>query len=168
LIPGGAPVKLDRLVRFHKPNGEIMTTTWILVSNASTARLYAKESGKRGLTMVKTFEHPESREKASELVSDQPGHYMGQGKGRGAFVEANPKEVEMERFALELAKELEAGRTHQAYGRLILVASPHFMGLLKARLSSHVLDLVSDTVEKDYSHDTEKELIKHLEPVILI
>ncbi len=145
-----------------------MTTTWILVANASKARLYSKESVKKGLALIKEFAHPESREKASALVSDQTGHYMGQGNGRGAFVEASPKEVEMEHFALELAKELETGRTHQGYNRLILVASPHFMGLLKARLSSHVLDLVTDTMEKDYSHDTEKELAKHLESVILI
>ena len=145
-----------------------MSTTWILVANASQARLYANSGVKKGLSLLKEFSHPESREKASELVTDQQGHYMGQGNGRGSFITREPKENEMEHFALELARELEQGRTHNSYARLILVSSPHFLGLLKARVSSHVRDLISETLEKDYLRATDKELADHLEPMIYL
>ncbi len=145
-----------------------MSKTWILVANGSQARLYANHGVKKGLNLVKEFSHPESREKASDLVSDQQGSFMGQGNGRGSFIALDPKENEMEHFALELAKELEDGRTHNHYSRLILVSSPHFLGLLKARTSPHVRDMVSDTVEKDYVRATEKELAGHLESVIFL
>jgi len=51
-----------------------MITTWILVANASTARLYVNHGAKKGMQLVKELFHPESRSKASNLVADRPGH----------------------------------------------------------------------------------------------
>lgn len=146
-----------------------MSTTWILVANASSARLYANQGPKKGLQLVKPFDHPESREKASDLVSDRPGHNQGHGNGHGSFVSAtDPKQNEAERFALELSKELDQGRATNNYERLILIASNPFMGMLNSRLSSHVRTLVSETIEKDYTRATEKELAGHLEHCIYL
>ena len=146
-----------------------MSTTWILVANASSARLYSNQGPKKGLQFVKQFDHPESREKASDLVSDRPGHNQGAGGGHGSFVPAtDPKQNEAERFALELSKDLDQGRGANSYGRLILVASNPFMGMLNSRLSSHVRALVSETIEKDYTRATEKELGGHLEHCIYL
>ena len=50
-----------------------MAITWILVANASQAKLYANTGPKKGLALVKDLKHPESREKAADLVSDRPG-----------------------------------------------------------------------------------------------
>ena len=146
-----------------------MITTWILVANASTARLYVNHGVKKGIQLVKELSHPESREKGSNLVSDRPGHYVGAGNGHGSFVSANdPKQNEAERFAQELAREMEHGRTANSYLRAILVAAPAFMGLLKSNLSSQVCKLVSEKVEKDYTKATEKELAGHLENIIFL
>ena len=82
-----------------------MTRTWILVANASVATVYSNEGPNKGLIRVKTLAHAASREKGSDLVSDRPGHSQSQGNGHGAFVAAkSPKEVEAQRFALELAR----------------------------------------------------------------
>lgn len=144
-----------------------MSTTWILVANASSARLYANQGPKKGLQLVKQFDHPESREKASDLVSDRPGQTRG--NGHGAFVAAtDPKQHEADRFALELSNELDQGRGANSYGRLILVASSPFMGMLNSHLSSHVRALASETIEKDYTKATEKELAGHLEHCIYL
>ncbi len=141
-----------------------MTRTWILVANASTATVYSNEGPNKGLTRVKTLAHAESREKGSDLASDRPGHSQSHGNGHGAFVAAkSPKEVEAQRFALELARELNQGRTNHAYERLLLVASPHFMGLLNQQLDAHVRKLVAVSIEKDYTKLPEKELAGHLE-----
>ena len=50
-----------------------MSITWILVANASLAKLYANYGPNKGLELVKELMHPESRQKNSELVTDRPG-----------------------------------------------------------------------------------------------
>lgn len=146
-----------------------MSTTWILVANASTARLYANHGAKKGVHLVKELSHPESREKASNLVADRPGHNPGAGNGHGSFVPAtDPKHNEAERFAQELAREMDHGRTSNSYQRAILVAAPAFMGLLRSNLGSQVSKLISESVEKDYTKASEKELAGHLEGIIYL
>jgi protein required for attachment to host cells len=146
-----------------------MTTTWIVVANASLALLYVNNGPKQGLQLIKEMAHPASREKASSLVTDRPGHNPGSGNGHGAFVPAtDPKQNEAEHFALTLSKTLEHGRTENLYKRLIMVASSPFIGLLNQRLTGQVRNLISDTIEKDYTRATPKQLTTHLENCIYL
>ena len=146
-----------------------MASTWIVVANASMAIVYCNDGPNKGLTKVKVLEHAASREKGADLASDRPGHSQSRGNGHGAYNPAKtPKEVKAERFALALARELDHGRTRNAYQRLILVASPHFMGLLNHQLDAHVRQMISDSIEKDYTKLTEKELAGHLQHCIFL
>lgn len=132
-----------------------MESTWILVANASTARLFVSEDPRRSLRLAKDFQHPQSRMKDSDLVADRPGH----GIGNGIFVPASdPHEQEAEAFAAELAAELERGRVSGECRRIVLIASPSFLGLLGGRMSAGVQALVSDTLQKDYTRNDEKSL----------
>ena len=45
----------------------------------------------------------------------------------------SPKEAEHERFARQLTQELLARLDQDAYGQLVLVANPDFLGMLRAR-----------------------------------
>jgi protein required for attachment to host cells len=131
-----------------------------MVANASQAKLYANNGPKKGLQLVKELLHPESREKAANLVSDRIGNYAGS----GSYAQpTDPKEHEAERFALELSRELEDGRVKNAYEKLIVVASSHFMGLLNQRISGQVKNKVAEFIEKDYTRLPVKELSGHLE-----
>jgi benzoyl-CoA reductase/2-hydroxyglutaryl-CoA dehydratase subunit BcrC/BadD/HgdB len=86
-----------------------MSTTWILVSNASTGKLLRNAGPNKGIELVREFFHPQSREKNGDLVSDRPGRNPGAGNGHGSFVPATlPKEHEADVLAIELARELEA------------------------------------------------------------
>ena len=146
-----------------------MTTTWILVANASQAKLYANTGPKKGLTLVKALQHPESREKAADLVSDRPGHMQSAGNGHGARQpRTDPKTNEARHFAQELARELNHGRTSGQAGRFILVAPPAFMGLINEKLDGPTAGLVTDRFEKDYTKSGEKELVGHLESCIYL
>ena len=141
-----------------------MQSTLILVANASAARLYAGDSGHRGLRLEKSYEHSASRQKSSDLVSDRPGHNPGSGNGHGSFVAASdPKQQEAEFFARKLAKELDQARqSNGGCRRIVLVAAPAFLGLLNKQLAPGVQALVSDTVQKDYTQADDKELTAHL------
>ncbi|NWG87813.1 MAG: host attachment protein [Hydrogenophilaceae bacterium] len=146
-----------------------MSTTWILVANASQAKLYANRGPKKGLELLKELDHPESREKGSNLVSDRPGHIQGHGNGHGSYVPpTDPKEHEADRFALELAREMEEGRTSNAYDRLIIAASSPFLGMLNGRLSNQVKGKLAESIEKDYTRMPVKELTGYLESHIFL
>ena len=146
-----------------------MATTWILVANASQAKLYSNTGPKKGLKLLKELIHPESREKASDLVSDRAGQMHSPGTGhRASQPKTDPKTNEARNFAQELARELNHGRTSSQVERLILVAPPAFMGLLNEKLDGPTANLVSDRFEKDYTKAPDKELAGHLESCIFL
>jgi protein required for attachment to host cells len=137
---------------------------WILVSDASRAVLLrTKEKDKPGLNVVGRFEHPDSRARARDLVSDANGRKPvgpppavrvgphGAWGRPGAEPDTEPKEVEAKRFAHELADVLERGLAAHEYKELMLVAPPHFLGLLKDVVSEQVSKHIHSTVDKDYT-----------------
>jgi len=137
-----------------------MSITWIMVANASHAKLFTNKGPNKGLELIKELEHPESREKAAELVSDRIGNYAGS----GSYAQPTaPKEHEAERFAQEIAHELEQGRVSNAYEKLVVVTSSHFMGLLNGRISQQVKSKITSSINKDYTSLPVKELSGHLE-----
>lgn len=136
-----------------------MSITWIMVANASYAKLFANTGPHKGLQLLKEIAHPESREKAAELVSDRVGNFQGS----GSYAQpTDPKLHEAERFAQQISHELETGRVGNAYEKLILIASAPFLGLINARLTSQVKGKVSDSINKDYTHLPDRELAGHL------
>ena len=144
-----------------------MSTTWVLVADASEARLFETEKIGTSMHCIKEFSHPESREKGSDLASDRPGHYQSKGTGHGAFAEhTDPKDYEADRFAGELANELEKGRTANEYKRLVLVAAPHFHGLLNTHMNEHTRALVVNDIQKDFTTCETHELPERLKECV--
>jgi protein required for attachment to host cells len=138
--------------------------TWILVANSSRARLF--ERGARGgaLKLLREFRHPESRERPEDLVSDQPGH-VNIGFGRNPSVyepPTSPKRNTQQRFALELARELERGAAQGRYEALIVSASSPFLGMLKKRLASQAKARLRRTLDKDYTTASARQLAGYL------
>jgi len=143
-------------------------TTWILVANASRAKLFANDGPNRGLALMKEIHHPESRQKNAALVTDRPGSMAGT-IGRGAMApQTQPKEHEARVFAQELARELNHGRNGNRYKRAILVAPPSMMGLLNDSLDSVTSHMVTDRFEKDYTMASEKQIASQLEGCIYL
>lgn len=132
-------------------------STWVLVANAAQARLYSTDKIGGELSCVKEFSHPEGRAKGIDLASDRPSRTKGAGQGP-LGVSSDPKAYEIEHFASELAKALDAGRATNAYQHLVVIAAPHFHGLINKHLTDHTRALVSHNIEKDYSSYTERDL----------
>jgi protein required for attachment to host cells len=148
---------------------QMAQTAWILVANASKAKLFANHGPKKGLQLLKELDHPESRQKNADLVSDRAGFMQSSGNGHGARQPASePKQNEARSFAQSLAQELQHGRSTNQYHRAIIVAPPAFMGLLNNQLDGPTTQVVSDRFEKDYTKATEKELCSHLETCIFL
>lgn len=140
--------------------------TWLLIADASKARIYSiikarifqDPANLKNLKLLGSYSHDESRKKAAELISDKMG-----GFGSGTFVEAtSPKVHEAEQFAHELIDYLEAGRKNNSFRDLILIAPPAFMGLLHKCMPHEMHKLISKTIEKDYTHHDNRELLQNL------
>lgn len=143
-----------------------METTWVLAANGSRARLFANIDRRRAFRLLEEFEHPAARKKDQDLVTDRDGRYRSMGEKLNAFeTPTEPKEVEAERFAEELARVLDQGRTRRQYERLIIAASPHFLGLLKANLDPQVQRRVSKTIDKDFTGVDADQLPQKLEDI---
>jgi len=137
--------------------------TWIVVANSSRARLFERRGASEGLVLVREFEHPESRAKGGDLVSDRPGHTAtDQGRRTALDPDTEPKRVAQEQFARELGHALEQGRVQNRYGGVVLVASAPFLGILRARLPEGVKTQLREAIDKDYTALAERELAAQL------
>jgi len=141
--------------------------TWILLADAASARLYASGERPGDWTLLRELQHPESRMRPSELLSDKPGRVKQSTGSRAAMEPHSPrKKVEAERFAREIAQALDESVVSGACERLVLVAPPAFLGVLREKLPPRVAARVTDVIEKDYLHLDQPTLKKRLEKAL--
>lgn len=130
-----------------------MKPDWILVANASQARLLTHEAGSP-MAVLKAFHHPESRVRSSELGDAARGRqdadrHHGGGTAYEPRMDAQHKEHL--RFAEELAKALEEGAQQGEFHRLQVFASSPFLGELKSKLGEATQRLLAGTHDLDLS-----------------
>lgn len=142
-----------------------MNMQWIVVANGSRAAFYGRVIADEQfrLTLEQAFEHPASRLKGTELVSDRPGAVRGHGSDSAQYIpHVDPKRNEMEHFAQQLADELDRLQRAGRMSRLTLVASNPFLGILGARLPREVRDAVDAQIAHDYTALPLRELQQRL------
>ncbi len=129
-------------------------STWILIADASQARIFASGLREAPWTLVKELDNPQGRLASHEIHPSSPPGRMQESKDLGARRSSmephtTPKEAAGERFAHELAELIEAARNHVQFERLVLVAPPHFLGVLRGLLSGPSAARVTAAVDKD-------------------
>jgi protein required for attachment to host cells len=149
-------------------------TIWILVSDASRARLFADTSAARPYALVATFDHPESRARVADLVSDtngrkpvggsrgvnaRPGGFHGR---PGVEPDTDPKDVEAIKFARDLSDALSKGLDDRGYDELIVAAPPRFLGMLRETVSEQVRRRMVREIDKDLSLLPPREIEKRI------
>jgi protein required for attachment to host cells len=144
--------------------------TWLLVCDASSARLFSSRGRQAPLNLLREFDHPAGHATNHELTTDKPGRVQqsaGPNKGSSSAMEphTSPKTVEQRHFAHDLADALHKGLGEGAYQHLVLVAPPHFLGLLRAVLDQQVEKQVRMSMDKDYTQLDVRELGERLAPV---
>lgn len=141
-----------------------MTTTWILTANRTSASLFESDWPGKSMRRLQDIPHPQGREQNKDIVSDKPGRSFDSfGQGRHAMgTEHDPAEHIAQQFALDLAQRLNQGRVTHAYDKLVLMAGPKFLGLLRAALDKHTAALVVQTVNKELQDVKEENLAEYL------
>ena len=155
--------------------------TWVLVADSGRARIFAvdntqkqqqgslyapSENGAlRGvLTEVIDRENPFARIPERNLASDEPGVQKESAEQHVHAVGRNeePKKTEAERFAREVAAELEQGLKAGRFSRMYVIAPDHFLGYLRDVFSDHVKKTVQAEQDKDLTRMSPQEIRSHL------
>ena len=141
-----------------------MKTQWIVVANASHARLLRRDSPSDPLISLQTMEHPESRLKGSQLADDRPGHEATDNSSGGNRFEprSDPRRKEHRRFAREIAERLDDALAEDEFKSLWICASDPFLGELKTALSDAVRHRLQHTVDSDFTSFDVGELDRRL------
>ncbi|MBU8898743.1 host attachment protein [Corallococcus sp. H22C18031201] len=135
-------------------------TLWILVANASRARLFATDAkGSEDWRLIDEFQHEESRAKTEELLNQPDNPNAGTLHGPPPENEPNGRrELEHARFARELSTYLDRGHDRHAFDKLVIAAPPEFLGRVRRLLSTRVRQRVLLDVDADYSSLPAREL----------
>lgn len=113
--------------------------TWILVADEHRGRILSWSGNDAPMHEVCDFvnhSRPESRELTSTDLTRRRGKTQGPGRATQSSVH----------FARQLAAALDAARVKQAFARLVLVAPPRFLGVLRPQLPPQSADCVVRTV----------------------
>lgn len=147
-----------------------MAKTWIVVAHRGGARVFENKGPGKGLDLLREIDHPEGRLKNREIDSDKPGRsYESHGAARHAYDKERESTTHVaEQFAKQISGLLDEGRNRQAYGRLVLVTDPRFLGNLRSALSRETASLVLATIDKDLGGVDQREMAKHLDGVMVV
>jgi protein required for attachment to host cells len=135
----------------------------VLVADAARARVFLANGLKRDdiqLTQLKSLIHPESQQKAAELIDDgDTGHVQHAGHA-GGMPTRDPKEANAKAFAKECQEYCYQTFLEHHLSEVCLVAAPQFLGLLRSAMIYKPEQL--HTLDKDYTHCDQVELATHL------
>ena len=143
----------------------------IVVADQGEARFYDIARPDAGLQPAGRLTDPKAHLHDRDFKSDRPGRVFDHAPAatgrRGAVAhhgtggERRPRKHEAELFARQIAEQLDAA-TPGEFDRLVLMAGPAFLGLLRAALSKALhLKLVAE-VPKDLVHQGDDAVRAHL------
>jgi protein required for attachment to host cells len=140
-----------------------MSKLWVVVADQSKARIFTVSDPRGALMDVGELAHPEARDLEQTLTSDRAGRsFDSKGKGRHAMGSAvEPAKQETIRFAKKITDHVRAAHNKGLCDRLLLVAGPPLLGLLREDLKS-LSDMKISEIEKNLGQYNALEIRKHL------
>ena len=141
-----------------------MSETWVVVAESSRARIFSMKKNQSPLQEITDMTHLESRVHGQELSSDRPGRaFDSRGGGRHAMeTEVDLKRQEAINFAKTIIKYIESGRTQGHFEKLILIAPPEFLGLLRKNLSESTRQQIVKEISKNIVQQDKVSIYKHI------
>jgi protein required for attachment to host cells len=133
--------------------------TWVVVADRSRARIFSIATPRGPLQELEGLVHPETRAHERDLTSDRPGRSTD----RHSLGNTNAaRDQQATEFAREIADRLESGRIHAQFERVVLVAAPDLLGLLRKAFNGHLSKLIVRTIDKNLTQQGAPEIRKLL------
>jgi protein required for attachment to host cells len=141
-----------------------MAKNWVVVADRSTAKIFLVATPTGKLQDLETLKYPKGRMRAREIDADRPGRaFQSAGSQRHGMERASDvKKQEAMAFARQIASRLEGARLQNGLARLILVAPPEFLGLLRDNLSAETRELVQAEFDLNLTAMKPSEIRAHL------
>ena len=145
-----------------------MSVHWILIADASRARVLSADSELKQLELVQELDHASGRLRTSELVTDHRGRTQSGPDGIPGAMDGHgdASRRDHDLFASELADFMDDGLGAARYERLVVTAPPRFLGMLRAHLSPRVAACVGVEIDRDFTRvpviDLPEAIHRHL------
>jgi len=149
----------------------------IVVANQAEAAFYDLDSSTGEPKFATRLTDPLAHLHDRDFKSDRPGRFsdhalLGPGR-RGATAhhgtggERRPRKHEAEVFARQVAGQLEHAQRNAEFDRLVVMAAPPFLGVLRKVLPDSVRLHVAAEVSKDLVNEPPASVRAHMPPEIL-
>lgn len=131
-----------------------MAYHYVLVADASRARLVAADPTLAHAEEVEAFVHPQGRQHERDLIDGgwATNSTANPSGPRSVTDIPDPREEAARRFARTLARRLSDARNANEYERLILVAPPKLLGLLREALDRPTARTVVAELDLNVGH----------------
>lgn len=149
-----------------------MEVTWIVTANAGRARFFSQTRPNARLEEVNDMVNTAARLRTAETETDELGqlsasksiHSVGAPtQGSGYQPNQSPAEHQTELFARSVADYLLQAQQDGRFNRLVLAASPEFLGVLRKLLDAKVADAIGLEINKDYTQAQKDKLTDQIE-----
>lgn len=142
-----------------------MPKHYLIVVNRHMAKFFTSNLVYSDMAHLMDMQCPEGRSMNRDLVTDKPGRaFVEGGEARNTMDPGQSRvEKEAERFAGEIAQEIDKLRTDHALSQLTLVAEPTMLGLLRKKLSAPARELIRQTFNKDLAQLSDEDIQKSVQ-----
>lgn len=144
--------------------------TWILIADGSRARVLENHGPKRGASEVGGLRFETVVPRTHDLMTDRlPRSSESANPARHAIEpHSDPREALKTEHLEKVAAVVDEKAAAAGVDRLIVVAPPHALGVLREVLPHRLKALVTGEVAKDLTKVPDGELAAHLGDVILL
>jgi protein required for attachment to host cells len=139
--------------------------TWILIADAGRARVLQNLGPGKGTTAVDGLASESALPSSTnEIVADRQGRsFESAGSTRHPLEPRTDPREQMKRNYLEmLADQIDGKLQAGAFDRLVVVAPPQALGVLRGAFTDRVKQAVSGEVAKDLTKTPDHDLAAHL------
>jgi len=141
-----------------------MKQIWILVANSEFAQIFRLKNAE--ITLLHQLEHKESKERVSQLVSDQAGRGQSRGWRQHKYSLNEGEKIirhEREKFVLELFHLCKKNFDEHQFQKLIIFSSPKVLGDIRHIFNPLLTHCPSIEIDKELSpHWTLNEKIEYM------
>ena len=140
--------------------------TWVIVADGARARIFETDPlDNRKLSEIQDFVNPTAKGRDAEQEMDQLGRFAGGGDRNPAHTgepQENPTEHATRLYANAVGDFLDRACAEQRYKKLVVVASPKFLGAIRASISKETRQALDQEIAKDISWLNERDITAYV------
>ncbi|KAF0804747.1 hypothetical protein A167_03653 [Alcanivorax sp. S71-1-4] len=140
-----------------------MEKTWIVVADSTHARIFYACNRVQPLTPVTELSFPEARLREQDIYSDRPGRmFESASEARSAMELPDVREQQQIAFSRHIFDVLDKGRHKGKFEKLVLIAPPAMLGVLRHTLREQLSQRVELCIDKNLTDEPENKLRSYL------